>query len=131
MKKQQGYTKNFWTLQQKPLKKEKKYTIIHKKPLKKEKKYTIIHKKPLKKDNKKEKNKKIRKKNYLDWAASAAFNSFLDLLTRSLKAFETFGGTDPSSLFKITSEIMLERTTKYFKTYTKNWCNWIISSLYI
>ena len=46
----------------------------------------------------------------MDWAASAAFNSFLDLLTRSLKAFETFGGTDPSSLFKITSEIMLERT---------------------
>ena len=37
MKKQQGYTKNFWTLQQKPLKKEKKYTIIHKKQLKKEK----------------------------------------------------------------------------------------------
>ena len=47
MKKQQGYTKNSFTLQQKPLKKEKKYTIIHKKPLKK--------------DNKNRKIKKIKK----------------------------------------------------------------------
>ena len=44
MKKQQGYTKNFWTLQQKPLKKEKKYTIIHKKPLKKDNKNRKIKK---------------------------------------------------------------------------------------
>ena len=44
MKKQQGYTKNFWKLQQKPLKKEKKYTIIHKKPLKKDNKNRKIKK---------------------------------------------------------------------------------------
>lgn len=45
MKKQQGYTKNSFTLQQKPLKKDNK-------------KYNNNTQKPLKKDNKKRKIKK-------------------------------------------------------------------------
>ena len=55
------------------------------------------------------------KKNYLDWAASAAFNSFLDLLTRSLKAFETFGGVPEEILTDNMSTVMDEARTEYSK----------------
>ena len=58
MKKQQGYTKNFWTLQQKPLKKEKKIHNNTQKTTKKRKKIHNNTQKTTKKDNK---NRKIKK----------------------------------------------------------------------